>query len=336
MGGNGRRPPGGRDHSDVLANAGHLWVELERERALSQRTIAEKISCMGIGLHSGTPVQLTLHPARSGSGVTFVRTDLAHPVEIPARHHTVTSTHLATTIGVGDATIGTVEHLLSALYSLGIDNVRIEVDGPEIPVMDGSAAPFVYLLGTAGLFDQRSERRTLKIQEALEIRDGDRHIRIEPGRGLSIDYAVDFSHPAIGRQELNGFVLSDETYEREISRARTFGFLRDVEALWRAGLAQGGNLSNTVVLDDDRVLNDSGLRWSDEFVRHKVLDLIGDFALVGMPIEGHVSAYRAGHALHQALVTKILETPEAWIVEGLLAPVPDTSEPMSVGVPVPA
>ena len=303
---------------------------------MSQRTIAEKISCTGIGLHSGAPVQLTLHPARADSGVTFVRTDLAHAVEIPARHGAVTSTHLATTIGIGDATIGTIEHLLSALYALGVDNVRIEVNGPEIPVMDGSAAPFVYLLRTAGLFDQRSERRTLKIREALEVRDGDRHIRVEPGSGLSIDYIVDFCHPAIGRQELGGIVVDDQRYERDIARARTFGFLRDVEALWRAGLAQGGNLSNTVVMDDDRVLNHEGLRWPDEFVRHKVLDLIGDLSLIGMPIEGHVSACRAGHALHQALVRKILETPDAWIVEGLLAPVHYTAERLPAGAPVAA
>ncbi len=304
--------------------------------ALSQRTIAEKISCTGIGLHSGAPVQLTLHPARAGTGVTFVRTDLAHPVEIPARHDAVTSTNLATTVGRGDATIGTVEHLLSALFALGIDNVRIEVDGPEIPVMDGSAGPFVYLIRTAGRFDQRSERRTLRITQPLEIRDGDRHICIEPGEGFSVDYAVDFSHPAIGRQELNGFVLNDVNYERELARARTFGFLRDVEALWRAGLAQGGNLTNTVVMDDERVLNEAGLRWSDEFVRHKVLDLVGDLALLGMPIHGHVTACRAGHALHQALVQKILATPEAWVVEGLLAPIPDTAEGLTSPIAIPA
>jgi len=309
---------------------------MERERALSQRTIAEKISCTGIGLHSGAPVQLTLHPARAGSGVTFVRTDLAHPIEIPARHDAVTSTHLATTIGCGDATVGTVEHLLSALYALGIDNVRIEVDGPEIPVMDGSAGPFVYLLRTAGRFDQASERPTIRIVEPLEICDGDRHIRIDPADALRVDYAVDFSHPAIGRQELTDFVLDDVGYERELARARTFGFLRDVEALWHAGLAQGGNLTNTVVMDDDQVLNQEGLRWRDEFVRHKVLDLVGDLALLGMPLHGHVTACRAGHALHQALVQKILASPGAWVVEGLMAPIPDTAETMPAGVPAPA
>ena len=293
---------------------------------VSQRTIAEKISCTGIGLHSGEPVHMTLHPARAGSGISFVRTDLAHPVEIPARHDALVSTNLATTIGRGDATISTVEHLLSALYALGIDNVMVEVDGPEIPVMDGSAAPFVYLLRAAGRFDQRSERQTLCVRETVEVRDGDRHIRIEPGEGLAVDYSVDFSHPAIGRQRLERFTLDDVAFEREIARARTFGFLRDVEALWRAGLAKGGNLDNTVVMDDDRVLNQEGLRFADEFVRHKVLDLIGDFALVGMPIEGRITACRAGHALHQALVSKLLETPEAWIVEGLMAPVPDTTD----------
>ena len=299
-------------------------MAIDRGWVLSQRTIAEKISCTGIGLHSGEPVQMTLHPARAGSGIVFVRTDLAHPVEIPARHDAVSATTLATTIGRGDATISTVEHLLAALYALGIDNVRVEVDGPEIPVMDGSSGPFVYLLRTAGPFDQETERRTLRIVRPIEIRDGDRTIRIEPGSGLTVDYSVDFDHPAIGRQSLEGLRIDGGSFERELARARTFGFLRDVEALWRAGLARGGNLDNTVVMDDERVLNNEGLRWKDEFVRHKVLDLVGDLALVGMPVEGHVTACRGGHALHQQLVRAIIETPEAWVVEGLLVPLPPT------------
>jgi len=200
-----------------------------------QRTIAEKISCTGIGLHSGAPVQLTLHPARVGSGVVFVRTDLAHPVEIPARREAVTSTRFATTLGRGDATVATVEHLLSALYSLGIDNVRIEVDGPEVPVMDGSAASFVFLIRAAGVFEQDAPRRRLRIRRELEVRDGDRAIRVSPARGLHVSYAVDFTHPVIGSQALADLVLDDETFEREICRARTFGFLHEVEALWRAG-----------------------------------------------------------------------------------------------------
>jgi UDP-3-O-[3-hydroxymyristoyl] N-acetylglucosamine deacetylase len=281
-----------------------------------QRTIAEKISCTGIGLHSGEPVQLTLHPARVGSGVVFVRTDLAHPVEIPARREAVTSTRFATTLGRGDATVATVEHLLSALYSLGIDNVRVEVDGPEVPVMDGSAASFVFLVRAAGIFEQDAPRRRLRIRRALELHDGERAIFVEPARGLRVSYAVDFSHPVIGCQAIEDLLLDDESFEREICRARTFGFLHEVEALWRSGLARGGNLDNTVVMDAERVLNRDGLRWPNEFVRHKVLDLVGDLALLGLPLDAHVRVERGGHALHQQLVQAILETPEAWVVEG--------------------
>jgi UDP-3-O-[3-hydroxymyristoyl] N-acetylglucosamine deacetylase len=287
---------------------------------LNQRTIAEKISCTGIGLHTGEPVQLTLYPARANSGVVFARTDLAHPVEIPAKPRSLASTAHATTLGCGDATVGTVEHLLASLYSLDIDNVRVEVDGPEIPVMDGSSASFVFLIRAAGIFDQDSERRRMRIRKPIEIRDGERSIRIDPGRSLRVSYSVDYTHPAIGRQALEEFTLSGESFEREICRARTFGFLHEVEALWRNGLARGGTLDNTVVMDESRVLNCDGLRWADEFVRHKVLDLIGDLALIGMPIEGHIVVERGGHSLHQQLVAEILKTPEAWRIEGPVLP----------------
>jgi UDP-3-O-[3-hydroxymyristoyl] N-acetylglucosamine deacetylase len=202
---------------------------------------------------------------------------------------------------------------------MGIDNVRVEVDGPEIPVMDGSSASFVFLIRAAGIFAQSSERRRMRIREPIEIRDGERSIRIDPGRSLRVSYSVDYTHPAIGRQMLKGFTVSGQSFEREICRARTFGFLHEVEALWRNGLARGGNLDNTVVMDESRVLNRDGLRFADEFVRHKVLDLIGDLALIGMPIEGHIVVERGGHALHQQLVSEILNTPEAWRIEG---PVP--------------
>jgi UDP-3-O-[3-hydroxymyristoyl] N-acetylglucosamine deacetylase len=280
-----------------------------------QRTIAEKISCTGIGLHTGQPVQLTLQPARAGSGVVFVRTDFPEPVEFPANHAMVTSTRLATTLGRGEATVGTVEHLLSALCGLGVDNVRVEVDGPEIPVMDGSAASFAFLIRAAGVFDQGAPRRSLRVHRPVELRDGDRFIRVEPGRGLRVSYSVDFAHPAIGRQQLRNLLIDDESFETEICRARTFGFLREVEALWRNGLARGGNLDNTVVMDEYRVLNRDGLRWPDEFVRHKVLDLLGDLALLGLPLEGHVIVERGGHALHQRLVRALLEDESAWSVE---------------------
>ena len=282
--------------------------------ALYQQTIAEKVSCTGIGLHSGAPVQLTLHPARADSGVVFVRTDCGNPVEIPARSHEVSSTALATTLGHGEASVGTVEHLMSALYGLGVDNVLVEIDGPELPVMDGSAAPFVYLLRSAGLFTQREPRRVLRVRRKIEIVDGERSISIEPAKDFRVSYAVDFEHAAIRRQQLTIAPLDADSFEREISAARTFGFLHEVEALWKAGFARGGSLENTVVLDDRKVVNPEGLRWDDEFVRHKVLDLFGDLALIGMPVQGHVRAERGGHALHQRLVAAILAEPDAWTV----------------------
>jgi UDP-3-O-[3-hydroxymyristoyl] N-acetylglucosamine deacetylase len=277
-----------------------------------QRTIAEKISCTGIGLHSREPVQLTLHPARADSGIVFVRTDLPSRIDVPAIHSAVTSTRLATTLGRGDATVGTVEHLLAALAGLGIDNVRVEVDGPEIPVMDGSAASFVFLIRAAGEFEQDVPRKCLTILRPLEVRDGERAIRVEPGKGLRVSYSVDFTHPAIGRQELRDLAIDPDVFEREICRARTFGFLREVEVLWRNGLARGGNLDNTVVMDEFRVLNRDGLRWPDEFVRHKVLDLLGDLSLLGTSLEGHIVVERGGHALHQRFVEALLQNRDHW------------------------
>jgi len=272
---------------------------------LRQRTIAEKVSCTGIGLHSGRPVQLVLYPARVDTGIVFVRTDRAHPVEIPATPAALCRSHLATTLGCGDATIDTVEHLLAALHALGIDNVRVEVDGPELPGMDGSAAPYVFLLRSAGIFEQRAPRRVIRVRRPIEIRDGDRWIRIDPARSLRITYGIHFDHPLIGRQRLRNVVVEGERFEREIAGARTFGFAEQVTALWRAGRARGASLENTVVLGGDRVLNREGLRYPDEFVRHKVLDLVGDLALLGAQLQGHVRVERGGHALHQRLVAAL-------------------------------
>jgi UDP-3-O-[3-hydroxymyristoyl] N-acetylglucosamine deacetylase len=282
--------------------------------ALYQQTIAEKVSCTGIGLHSGAPAQLTLFPARADSGIVFVRTDLAPPVEIPARSSEVSSTALATTLGRGAKSVGTVEHLLAALYGLGIDNVRVEIDGPELPVMDGSAAPFVYLIRSAGIFTQRPLRNVLRVRKRLEVVDGDRRISIEPSREFRVSYAVEFEHPAINRQEFRMDPVGADGFEHDVSAARTFGFLNEVTQLWGAGFARGGSLENTVVLDNEKVLNPDGLRWEDEFVRHKVLDLFGDLALVGMQIQGHVRAERGGHSLHQKLVAAILSNSHAWDV----------------------
>lgn len=290
---------------------------------MNQRTIAEKISCTGVGLHTGKPVQLTLHPARAGSGIVFVRTDLAEPVEIPANPGSLTGrAHLATTLGRDGATLDTVEHLLAAAYGLGVDNLRVEVDGPEIPGMDGSAASFVFLLRAAGLYEQNARRNVLRIGRPIEVRDGQRRIRIEPARGFRVSYQIDFDHPCIGRQALRDVVLDEGTFERDIARARTFGFVAEVDALWRAGRARGACLDNTVVLDGSRVLNRDGLRFPDEFVRHKVLDLLGDLALLGTRIEGHVKVERGGHALHQKLVAKLAGERLARRVEQLVR-VPD-------------
>jgi UDP-3-O-[3-hydroxymyristoyl] N-acetylglucosamine deacetylase len=281
-----------------------------------QRTIAEKISCTGLGLHSGVPVQITLRPARINTGVVFVRRDGAETVDIPALSRYVSSTSHATTLSRAGASVTTVEHILAALHAFGVDNVRIEVDGPEVPAMDGSAASFVHLIRAAGLYDQQEERQALCIRKAIEVIDGDREIRIEPFRHFRISYAVDFEHPAIRRQELQIPRFSREIFERELARARTFGFLHEVSALRRAGLAQGGSLDNTVVLDSTRVINSDGLRWPDEFVRHKVLDMIGDLSMLGMEIQGHVKVERGGHALHHQLMSELLRRPDAWYVVG--------------------
>jgi UDP-3-O-[3-hydroxymyristoyl] N-acetylglucosamine deacetylase len=300
-----------------------------------QRTIAETISCTGIGLHTGAPVHLTLHPAQPGTGLVFVRRDLPHPIEIPVRPDAMCGNSYATSLGRGDVTVSTVEHLLSALYCLGVHNARVEVDGPEIPIMDGSAASFVFLIRAAGIVEQPVPLRRLRVRRGFEIREGDRSIRIEPSRSLKVTYGVDYAHPAIGQQSIKGMVVSTASFEREICRARTFGFLHEVEALWRAGLGRGGCLDNTVVLDESRVLNREGLRWPDEFVRHKVLDLLGDLALLGMGLEAHVEVERGGHALHQRLVTELLARPELVREVGGDTPAADR-EPVRVPQPIEA
>ena len=277
-----------------------------------QRTIAETIACKGIGLHSGGPVALELHPAAPGTGVVFVCRDGATCVEIPARSALVTSTANATTLSKDGASISTVEHLLAALSALGVDNVRAEVQGAEIPVMDGSAAPFVERIRAVGTRVQSAPRRCLVVQEPLSVSDGARRIRIEPAPALRISYAIDFAHPAIGRQQLEIPDCTPRVFEKELAGARTFGFLKDFEALRAAGLAGGASLDNTLVLDEKGLVNPDGLRWPDELVRHKVLDLLGDLALIGHPIRGHVLVERGGHSLHRALVAELESHPRHW------------------------
>ena len=297
-----------------------------------QRTIAEKITCTGVGLHSGEPVQLTMFPALADSGIVFVRQAAGGAVEIPALLENVASTANAMTLERDGVRVSTVEHLLAALRTLGVDNARIELDGPEVPVMDGSSASFAYLIRSAGLFVQPQPRSILVIRRPLEYSDGQRSIRVEASRRFRISYAVDFDHPAIGRQELRVPEMTPGYFEAEIARARTFGFLDEVKALWRAGMARGGSPHNTVLLDSDGVVNPGGLRWPDEFVRHKILDLLGDLALLGHPLQGHVKVERGGHALHRALMEQIRATPSAWKWVRAV-PAAQSSEPLAYGSP---
>jgi UDP-3-O-[3-hydroxymyristoyl] N-acetylglucosamine deacetylase len=269
----------------------------------NQRTVAKRVSCTGVGLHSGRPATLTLAPAPADSGITFVRMDLG--VEVPARNDAVVDTLLSTSLGKGTARVATVEHVLAALAAMAIDNCRVEVDGPEIPILDGSAAPFVCLVQEAGTKAQRVGRRYLVVEHAVEVRDGDKLARLEPSDGFVVDFTADFDHPLVTNQSVRVAVTS-RTFEREIARARTFCFRRDIERMQAAGLAKGGSLDNAIVIDEFSILNPEGLRFPDEFVRHKILDAVGDLALFGMPVVGALTAVKSGHAMNQALVAKVL------------------------------
>jgi UDP-3-O-[3-hydroxymyristoyl] N-acetylglucosamine deacetylase len=275
---------------------------------LRQRTIAAETSVSGIGLHSGAPVTLNLRPAPENHGVTFRRLDLPGAREIPARSHHVTDTSLATTLGRDGVRVGTVEHLCSALCGLGIDNLKVELDGPEVPILDGSAAPFVYLLRTAGIQEQKKQKHFLVIRRAVSVHDGDKVATLSPSTQFTISSTIDFKHPLISDQSYR-LNFSAGAFHREIARARTFGFLRDVEALKKAGLARGGSLENAIVVDDFSILNPDGLRFPDEFVRHKILDAMGDVFLFGMPIIGHLRIHKSGHALNHNLVSRVLADP---------------------------
>ena len=280
-----------------------------------EKTLATRVRCTGIGLHGGKPAELVLAPAAAGTGILFLRTDLDHEVRFPARAEWVVDTLLATTLGTPGFRLATVEHLIAALRGMGVDNCTVEVSGPELPIMDGSAAPFVYLIQQAGLKPQKRMQRRLVIRRPIEVRHGNRWVRVIPSRSFKLSMTIDYAHPAIGKQSLHADLNSPTVFEREIAPARTFGFLSDVQAMQAQGLALGGSLQNAIVLDDERVLNRSGLRFPDEFVRHKMLDMVGDLALLGLPLQGHVKAMRSGHALNQALVAEIRANPSCWTVE---------------------
>ena len=261
------------------------------DASFHQRTLEQPVTTRGVGLHSGAQVSLTLRPAPADHGIVFHRVDLSGSPGIPATAAHVVDTALATTLGIGETRVGTVEHLLAALTGLGIDNVRVEVDGPEVPILDGSSGPFLYLVRSAGIRILEEPKSFVVIKRPVVLRDGDREASLSPCDRLRIDCAIDFSGSA---------------FSRELARARTFGFLKDVEQLREAGLARGGSLENAVVVDEFSILNPEGLRYPDEFVRHKTLDALGDLALFGHPVIGHLRVTKSGHALHHRLVSKVL------------------------------
>jgi UDP-3-O-[3-hydroxymyristoyl] N-acetylglucosamine deacetylase len=272
-----------------------------------QRSFKQRASLDGVGLHSGAKVRVTIAPAPADSGVIFVRDG----VEIPALAEFVVDSTMNTSLGRHGIRIGTVEHLLAALSGCGIDNARIEVEGPEVPIMDGSSEPFVYLIRRAGTHELRQSRRFLLVRRAVTVTEGDKLARLAPARGkFSVNYTIDFRHPLISDQSYR-MDVSERSFQKDISRARTFGFKRDVERLHNAGLARGGSLANAVVVDDFNILNPEGLRFPDEFVRHKILDALGDLSLIGMPIIGHLTAVKSGHALNHQLVRRILAEADA-------------------------
>jgi UDP-3-O-[3-hydroxymyristoyl] N-acetylglucosamine deacetylase len=267
-----------------------------------QRTFKQRAAMSGVGLHSGASVRLTIAPAPVDTGIIFVSSG----VEVPALSEFVVDTNLNTSLGRGRGRIGTVEHLLAALSGCGIDNARIEVEGPEVPIADGSAEPFVALVREAGIHEQRAPRRYLLVRKSVAVAEGDKLARLSPARGrFAVNYTIDFCHPLISDQSYR-VELSEKSFQKEIARARTFGFMRDVERLHSAGLARGGSLDNAVVVDEFNILNPEGLRYPDEFVRHKILDALGDLSLLGMPVIGQLTAKKSGHALNQQLVRKVL------------------------------
>lgn len=278
---------------------------------LYQRTLASKVNVTGIGIHSGKKVRMVLHPAAADSGIRFVRTDLKNAEELRATATTVGATENNTTLGGGLNAVHTVEHLLSVFYGLGIDNVLVEIDGPEVPIMDGSGASFVFLLKETGIAHLNTSKKFLVVLEPVRVEVEDKWATIEPCDRLVIDSTIVFAHAQI-KEQRKTFEFSCENYIAEIARARTFGLLRDVDMLKRKGLIKGGSLDNAIVLDDFKVMNPEGLRFVDEFVRHKILDTIGDISLLGHEIAGKITTFKSGHNLHNKLCRKLLETPSAY------------------------
>ena len=284
---------------------------------IQQRTIKSLTRAVGVGLHSGQRVEITLRPAAPDTGVVFRRIDLAQPVDIPVSALAVSDTRLASTLSNGGVKVHTVEHLMSACSGLGLDNLYVDITAEEVPILDGSAASFVFLLQSAGIELQNAPRRFIRLLEPIEVRQGEgaaaKWARLEPYNGFCLNFEIDFKHPAVDATGQSvSFDLSSNTYVRDIARARTFGFTRDVETMRSLGLAMGGGLDNAIVMDDYKVLNAGGLRYDDEFVKHKILDAMGDLYLLGKPLLARYSAFRSGHALNNELLRVLLAQTQAW------------------------
>jgi UDP-3-O-[3-hydroxymyristoyl] N-acetylglucosamine deacetylase len=280
---------------------------------LKQRTLKQIARTVGIGMHSGTKVELVLRPAAADTGIVFRRVDVAPPVDIAASADAVVETRMATTLGRGEVRIATVEHVMSALAGLGIDNCYVDVDAPEIPIMDGSAASFVFLIQSAGIVEQNAPKRFVRVLKTVEVRDGDKWVRLEPHFGFKLRFSIDFSHPAIDATEQDVEVdFAREPYVASVARARTFGFVNEVEALRAAGLGMGGSFENAIVMDEYRVLNVDGLRSGDEFAKHKILDAIGDMYMLGRPLIAAYVAHKSGHALNNRLLRALLADAAAY------------------------
>jgi len=278
-----------------------------------QRTLKKPVEFTGIGLHTGEKVRLALRPAPPNSGITFRRVDLVPTVEIHAEAHLVHDTRLSTCLEADGARVATIEHLMSAFAGLGIDNAYVDLTSAEVPIMDGSAGTFIFLLQSAGLEEQPAAKKFVRIKKTVEVRDGDKWVRFEPYNGFRLDFTINFPHPVIANTKQTVTVdLNEHSYIRDISRARTFGFMHEFEAMRAQGRALGGNLDNAIVMDEFRVINPEGLRSEDEFVKHKVLDAIGDLYLIGYPLIGAFSGFKSGHALNNALLRTLMEDESAW------------------------
>lgn len=282
-----------------------------------QRTLKKEIICSSIGLHTGRKVKMCIKPAPIDTGIVFIRQDLPGTPAVPAQYNKVSDTTLATTLGANGVTVSTVEHLLSAFSGMGVDNAVVELDSFEVPIMDGSALPFVKMLKEVGTHVQGKTKKLLIIKKPVSVKEGDGNAVLLPAAEFKISYEIDFKHVAIGRQTYS-MTFSDERYEKEICAARTFGFLNEVEYMQAKGLALGGSLKNAVVLDDQKVINKEGLRCPDEFVKHKILDAIGDLFLLGMPIIGHFVAYKSGHRLNNLLLRQLMSKADCWEIVSCL------------------